>query len=46
MDDFKVTETVGTDGVKIVVVGGGSNMVDNLIDSAIADKVKLLAINT
>ena len=49
MDDFEVTETVGTDGVKIVVVGvggGGSNMVDNLVDSAIADKVKLVAINT
>ena len=49
MDDFKVNEKIGTDGVKIVVVGvggGGSNMVDNLIDSAIADKVKLVSINT
>ena len=49
MDDFKVTEAIDADGVKIVVVGvggGGSNMVDNLIDSAIADKVKLVTINT
>ena len=49
MEDYKVTEKIGTDGVKIVVVGiggGGSNMLDNLIDSAIADKVKLVAINT
>jgi len=47
--EFKVTEKIGTDGVKIVVVGvggGGSNMVDNLVDSDIADKVKLVAINT
>lgn len=49
MKDFKVTEKIGTDGVKIVVVGvggGGSNMVDNLVDSDIADKVKLVVVNT
>ena len=49
MEEFKVTEKIGTDGVKIVVVGvggGGSNMVDNLVDSDIADKVKLVAVNT
>ena len=49
MKEFKVTEKIGTDGVKIVVVGvggGGSNMVDNLVNSDIADKVKLVAINT
>ena len=49
MKEFEVTETIGTDGVKIVVVGvggGGSNMVENLVDSDIADKVKLVAINT
>jgi cell division protein FtsZ len=49
MEEFKVTEKIGTDGVKIVVVGvggGGSNMVDNLMDSDIADKVKLVALNT
>jgi len=49
MEDFKVTETVNDNGVKIVVIGvggGGSNMVENLVDSNIADKVKLVAINT
>ena len=49
MKDFKITENIGTNGVKIVVVGvggGGSNMVDNLVDSNIGDKVKLVAINT
>ena len=49
MEDFKVTEKVGTDGVKIVVVGvggGGSNMVEHLVDTDIADKVKLVVINT
>jgi len=49
MEDFKVTETVNGNGVKIVVIGvggGGSNMVENLVDSNIADKVKLVAINT
>ena len=49
MNDFKITEKIGTDGIKIVVVGvggGGGNMVDNLINSDIADKVKLVAVNT
>lgn len=49
MKEFEITETIGTDGVKIVVVGvggGGSNMVENLVESDIADKVKLVAINT
>ncbi len=49
MEDFKITETVNDNGVKIVVIGvggGGSNMVENLVDSNIADKVKLVAINT
>lgn len=49
MKDFEITEKIGTNGVKIVVVGvggGGTNMVDNLVDSNIADKVKLVAINT
>ena len=49
MEEFKVTEKIGTDGVKIVVVGvggGGGNMVDNLVNSDIADKVKLVAVNT
>jgi len=49
MKDFEVTEKIGTDGIKIVVVGvggGGNNMVNNLVDSDIADKVKLVVINT
>jgi cell division protein FtsZ len=49
MNDFKVVEKIGTDGVKIVVVGvggGGGNMIDNLVGTDIADKVKLVAINT
>lgn len=49
MKEFEVIESIGTDGIKIVVVGvggGGSNMVDNLVTSEIADKVKLVAINT
>ena len=49
MKDFEVTEKIGTDGVKIVVVGvggGGSNMLDSLADSDISDKVKLVAVNT
>ena len=49
MEEFEVTEKIGTDGVKIVVVGvggGGGNMVDNLAESDIADKVKLVAVNT
>lgn len=49
MKDFQVTEKIDAQNVKIVVVGvggGGGNMVDNLVNSAIADKVKLVAINT
>ena len=49
MQEFEVTEKINKDGVKIVVVGvggGGSNMVENLLGSEIADKVKLVTINT
>lgn len=49
MNDFTITEKIATNDVKIVVVGvggGGSNMVDNLVNSDIADKVKLVAVNT
>jgi cell division protein FtsZ len=49
MKNFEVTEKIGTDGIKIVVVGvggGGGNMVDNLVESDIAEKVKLVVINT
>ena len=45
MEEFTVTEKTGKDGVKIVVVGG-SNMVENLVGSEIADKVKLVSVNT
>ena len=49
MEEFEVTEKIGIDGVKIVVVGvggGGGNMIKNLVDSGMADKVKLVAVNT
>ncbi len=49
MQDFTVTEKLTSEGVKIVVVGvggGGSNMVENLLNSEIADKVKLVSVNT
>lgn len=49
MKDFEITEKINADGVKIVVVGvggGGSNLVSSLLDSDIADKVKLVIINT
>lgn len=49
MNNFEVTERISTNGVKIVVVGvggGGGNMIDNLVDTDIANKVKLVAINT
>ncbi|WP_152183440.1 cell division protein FtsZ [Sulfurimonas indica] len=48
-ENFTVTEVDNTTSIKIVVVGvggGGGNMVDNLALSDIADKVKLVAINT
>jgi cell division protein FtsZ len=47
--DFEITEKINANSVKIVVVGvggGGSNMVSTLLDSDIADKVKLVVINT
>ncbi len=49
MQNFEITEHLGTDGIKIVVIGvggGGSNMVDHLVDTDIADKVKLVSVNT
>jgi cell division protein FtsZ len=49
MEEFTITEKINTNGVKIVVVGvggGGSNMVDNLVDSEIANHVKLVTVNT
>ena len=49
MNDFEVTEKIGNDGIKIVVIGvggGGSNMVDSLVETDIATQVKLVSINT
>jgi len=49
MEKFTVTEQTTTDDVKIVVIGvggGGSNMVEHLLESDIADKVKLVSVNT
>ncbi|WP_457746910.1 cell division protein FtsZ [Sulfurimonas sp.] len=49
MKEFEVTERVGSDGIKIVVIGvggGGSNMVESLIDSDLSNRVKLVAVNT
>ena len=49
MKDFTVTETVGTDGVKIVVVGvggGGINIIDNYIANEYPNaNVKTMAID-
>lgn len=49
MKDFEVTEKIGTDGLKIVVIGvggAGCSLIDTLGDSPIADKVKLVAIDS
>ena len=49
MEEFEIIEKIATDGVKIVVVGvggGGSNMVNHLVDSDLAAKVKLVVVNT
>jgi len=52
MSKIKITEkkeSTNSSDIKIVVVGvggGGSNMVDNLVESDIAKNVKLVAINT
>lgn len=49
MDTFKIEENKPTNQIKIVVIGvggGGSNMVDHLINSGIDPNVKLIALNT
>lgn len=49
MEKITVTEVSTTNDVKIVVVGvggGGSNMVNYLQESEIADQVKLAVVNT
>lgn len=49
MDKFTITESTNANGAKIVVVGvggAGSNMLQELIGTDIADKIKLVAMNT
>ena len=49
MQELKVTQTVNKKGLKIVVIGvggGGSAMINKLVDSDLADKVKLAVIDT
>ncbi len=49
MNEFEITEDFNNKNINIVVIGvggGGSNMVEYLLDSDISDKVKLIAINT
>jgi cell division protein FtsZ len=48
MKDFKITQTSNANGVKIVVIGvggAGSALIDNLVNSDLADKVKLAVID-
>lgn len=49
MSEITITESTNTDGAKIVVVGvggAGTNMLQELIDTEIAEKIKLVAMNT
>lgn len=49
MKNFTVTESTNEYGAKIVVIGvggGGSNMIEQLVNSDIAKNVKLVTINT
>ena len=49
MDNFTITESTNSKGVKIVVIGvggGGSNMLSVLANSDIAKDVKLISANT
>jgi len=49
MGEYAITESTNAHGAKIVVIGvgaGGGNMLDILLQSDIADKVKLVAANT
>jgi cell division protein FtsZ len=49
MENITITESTNARGAKIVVVGvggAGSNMLQELIGTEIADKVQLVAINT
>lgn len=49
MNEITITESTNAHGAKIVVVGvggAGSNMLQELIGTEIADKIKLVAMNT
>jgi len=49
MEEYTITESTNAHGAKIVVIGvggGGGNMLDILLHSDIADKVKLVVANT
>lgn len=49
MDEITITESTNAYGAKIVVVGvggAGSNMLQELISTEIAEKIKLVAMNT
>jgi cell division protein FtsZ len=49
MENITITESTNAHGAKIVVVGvggAGSNMLQELIGTEIADKIQLVAINT
>lgn len=49
MEKITITESINPNGAKIVVVGvggAGSNMLQELIGTEIADKIKLVAMNT
>jgi cell division protein FtsZ len=49
MENITITESKSTTGAKIVVIGvggAGSNMLQELIGTDIADKITLVAINT
>jgi len=46
IEKIKLSAAIGAKIVVIGVGGGGCNMISNLIDSDIADKVKLIAANT
>ena len=49
MEKITITESTNANGAKIVVIGvggAGSNMLQELIGTEIADKIKLVAMNT
>ena len=48
MEHYTITEATSSSGAKIVVIGvggGGQNMLEEILRSEVADKVKLVAAN-